>query len=199
MADQPSASLWVGRVAFGGLCLLLIFIQLLPLDVSATWARDPFATPDPALPVAVTTASWAGPDILLLSALVWVARRPDLAPFAVIGVIFLLCDLLFQRPPGLWAALVLILTEVIRSRAGDIRNMPLALEWGTVAMGIIAITLANRALLTIAMTPQAPLGLTLIQMILTILFYPVVVLMAHFIFGVSRTAPGQVNALGQRL
>lgn len=200
MADTPNAQVWIGRTVFAVIALVMIFGQLLPLDMSAAWARDPFAAaPDPLIPLAVTSASWAGPDLLLVTALVWVARRPDLAPVLLIAAIFLLCDLLFQRPPGLWAALVLTLTEVIRSRAGDIRNMPLALEWGTVAVGIVAITVANRALLTIAVTPQAPLGLTLIQMILTILSYPLVVLAAHFLFGVSRTSPGQVNSLGHRL
>jgi len=111
----------------------------------------------------------------------------------------LLTDLLFQRPPGLWAALVLILSEAIRKRAPNIRNMPIGLEWGTVTVGIVAITLIYRLTLAILFLPQAPLGLTLIQMAMTILFYPLVVVLAHFIFGVSRPAPGQVDSLGHRL
>lgn len=179
MADAPSAQIWTGRVIFFVLALIIIFAQLLPLDMSP--------------------GGWAAPDFLLALALAWVARRPDFAPVLVIAAIFLLTDLLFQRPPGLWAALVLILTEIIRARTQGFRNMPLALEWGSVAVGIVGITLANRAMLTIAMTPQAPLGLTLIQMIMTILSYPLVVAVAHFVFGVTRAAPGQVNALGHRL
>jgi len=179
MAEAPSSQIWTGQALFGALALAVIFLQLLPLNME----------PGP----------WAAPDFLLAGTLVWTARRPDFAPAVVIAAIFLLTDLLFQRPPGLWAALVLVLTEVLRSRRNDIRNMPLMLEWGTVAMGIIAITLANRAILTITMTPQTPLGLTLIQMIMTILSYPLVVLVAHFVFGVTRTAPGQVNALGRKL
>ncbi|MEP4639809.1 MAG: hypothetical protein ABJZ83_15675, partial [Yoonia sp.] len=59
--------------------------------------------------------------------------------------------------------------------------------------------LIYRVSLTIVMTPQPPLGLTLIQMVMTIAIYPLVVVIAHFIFGVSRPAPGQTDSLGHRL
>ena len=142
--------------------LALIFVQLLPLSM--------------------IPAVWAAPDWGLAVALVWVARRPDYAPMIVLAGLFFLADLLFQRPPGLWSALVVILSEILRTRAKGIRNMPFALEWGTVSVGIIVITLLNRAVLTVVMTAQAPLGLTLIQMMMTIIFYPLVVAVAHFVF-----------------
>ncbi len=179
MADSPSATVWIGRFIYLGLAALVVFVQLMPLDT-----RPP---------------TWAAPDVLLAITLAWVARRPHYVPFGIVIVVFLLTDLLFQRPPGLWAALVLVLTEMVRSRSRGLRNVPLALEWGTVAMGIIAITLANRLVLAVAMTPQAPLPLTLIQMVMTIAIYPVVVVLAHFLFGLTRPAPGQVDSLGHRL
>jgi len=151
------------------------------------------------MPIDTLPRRWPWPDLLVVTTMVWVARRPDFAPFWVIAGLFLLTDLLFQRPPGLWAALVLILSEAIRKRAPNIRNMPIGLEWGTVTVGIVAITLIYRLTLAILFLPQAPLGLTLIQMAMTILFYPLVVVLAHFIFGVSRPAPGQVDSLGHRL
>ena len=98
-----------------------------------------------------------------------------------------------------WLVLLKVLTEMLRNRAGSLRNAPFGVEWFTVAMVIGAVTLGNRLVLAAVVTPQAPLGLTLIQMVLTILAYPVVVALAHVVFGVSRPAPGEVNALGQRL
>lgn len=179
MAEAPSSQLWMGRAAFGGLALLIIFAQLLPID----------SRPE----------RWAFPDILLAVTFAWVARRPDLAPVAVIAVVFLLADLLFQRPPGLYAALVVVATEVLRARSAGLRNVPLALEWMTIGGAVIALTLANRLALAIAMTPQAPLGMTLIQMIATILSYPLVILAARFIFGITRPAPGEVDNYGHKL
>jgi len=179
MADAPTTRIWFGRLVYVLVMLVLVFAQLLPLNTTPT--------------------VWAAPNWALAVTFAWVARRPEYAPLIVIAALFLLSDLLFQRPPGLWAALVVIMSEMIRTRAQGIRNMPFALEWGTVAAGIVGITLMYRAALTVVMTAQAPLGLTLIQMVMTIIFYPLVVAVAHFIFGVSRPALGQVDSRGHRL
>jgi len=100
----------------------------------------------------------------------------------------LMADLLLQRPPGLWAGLVVIFTEVLRRRSRQLRNSPFLLEWGSVAAGIIAINMVNRVAMAVVLLPQPAIGLTLIQMVMTILAYPIVVLVAHAIFGVSRPA-----------
>lgn len=179
MADTPTTRIWLGRLVFTVVVFALIFAQLLPLNTRPT--------------------VWAAPDWALLVTLTWVARRPEYAPILFIALLFLLSDLLFQRPPGLWAAMVVMMSEMIRKRSKGIRNMPFPLEWGTVAAGIVGITLLYRAALTVVMTAQTPLGLTLIQMMMTIIFYPLVVVLAHYLFGVSRPALGQVDSRGHRL
>ena len=179
MADTPAMQKLTGRAVFIAVAGAIVFFQLLPLNLE---------------PV-----RWPAPDLLLAATLAWVARRPSLAPFPVVAAIFLLTDLLFQRPPGLYAALVLVATEMLRARRGQLRNMPFALEWGTVALFIAGITLANRIVHFAVMMPQATLGLTLIQMLMTILSYPLVAGVARLAFGVSRPAPGQVDSLGHRL
>ena len=59
-------------------------------------------------------------------------------------------------------------------------------------------TLIGRAILTVLMVEQAPLGLTLIQMVLTILAYPLVVLASHVFFGIRRPSPGSDDLVGGR-
>ena len=179
MAETPSGQLWIGRATYLALAFVIVFAQLLPID----------ARPD----------NWPFPDLLLAATFVWVVRRPDFAPVIVIGVIFLLTDLLFQRPPGLWAALVVIATEIVRNRSKGLRDFPILLECVTVAGAIVALVVANRLVLSMAMTPQAPLGPTLIQMIGTILIYPVMILIARFVFGVRRPALGEVDTYGHRI
>ncbi len=179
MAETPTARRWLGRLTYLVIAIGLIFTQLLPLET---------------LPRA-----FAPPDLILAITLVWVARRPDFLPVPLIALVFLGSDLLFQRPPGLWTALVLILTEIIRARASGLRSAPFGLEWATVAMGIFAITMVNRAALATVMTPQAPLTLSLIQMAMTILAYPAVVGIAYLLLGVHRPAPGAVDGLGHRV
>lgn len=210
MAEASARTVWIGRGVYVALCLLIIFIQLLPLEtLPPSWGNGGVLLPDGPRPDALlpdgsvmavepVPRRWAGPDILLLVTLVWAARRPDYLPAFLVAGIFLLADFLFQRPPGLWAALVLIFTEILRSRARNLRVVPFPLEWAGIAAGVIAITLINRFTLMLVLVPQAPLGLTLVQLVLTLAFYPAVVFGAYLI-GVSRPAAGEVDALGHRL
>ena len=179
MAEQMDRKTWVQGGIFLALAFILIVVDLVPLDMR------------PSL--------WISPDLLLAATLAWVVRKPIYVPVLVIALLFLMTDFLFMRPPGLWAALVVILTEVLRRQHREFRNMPLLVEWGTVAFGIVTITVVNRIVLAIVMSPQAPLGSTLIEMIVTIFVYPIVLLIAHFIFGVSRTSPGEIGSKGQVL
>jgi rod shape-determining protein MreD len=179
MAEQIDSKTWVNRGVFVLIAFVFVVIELVPRDMRPN--------------------TWAGPDMLLAATLAWVARKPVYLPVIVIAAFFLMTDLLFMRPPGLWAALVVILTEVIRRQNSDFRNMPFLVEWSTVAIGIIAITLINRIVLAIVMLPQAPFWLTLSQTVATILIYPVVLVAAHFVFGVRRTAPGETGNKGHLL
>ena len=179
MAKAADRKTWVNRGVFIILAFVFIVVDLVPRDM-----RPPV---------------WAAPDFLLAATLAWVARKPTYLPVLVVAAFFLMTDFLFMRPPGLWAALVVILTEVIRGQNRDFRNMPFLVEWGTIATGIVAITLVNRLVLAIVMLPQAPLGLTLLEMLATIAVYPAVLIIAHFVFGVTRTAPGETGNRGHLL
>ena len=179
MAETPTARIWWGRATFLGLAALILLVQLLP---------------NGAVP-----GAWAGPDMLLVLVFAFVVRRPKFVPFALLAVVLLLADLLLQRPPGLWAALVCIVSEMLRRRSRGLRNVPLAMEWGTVALGILAVTVGYRLVTMLAMLPQSPLGLALVQTTVTILVYPVVVGVAQIFFGLTRPAPGQVDSFGHSL
>ncbi len=177
MADTADARTWINRGVFAILAFVIIVAQLVPLEFRP--------------------AAWVGPDLLLAVTLAWVARKPSYLPVVVIAIYFLMADFLFLRPPGLWTALVVILTEVIRRQHREFSRMPLVMEWGTIASGVVIIFLTNRLILAIMMAPQAPLTLSLMQIFGTILIYPLVLLMAHYIFGVSRAAAGETGRKGQ--
>ena len=179
MAELDDARLWIRRATFVLLASAITIAHLVPLDLRP--------------------ATWAAPDLLLAMTCIWVARRPDYVPVYIVAGVFFMADLLLQRPPGLWAALVVLLTEAIRTRHRDLRAMPFLAEWGFVALALTMITLANRFVLAIVVTPQAPLTLTLMQLAGTIVIYPLGVLVAHYIFGVARPAPGDLRTSGKRL
>jgi len=178
MAERRHQSRWAMRMLFGVLCLLLIFLHLLPLQL---------------LP-----RGWAGPDVMLALAFAWVLRRPDFVPPLLIAGLFLLTDLLFQRPPGLWAALVLLGSQTLRAREPGLRDLTFAVEWVSVATTLVAMTLGYRIILAILMVDQAPLGLSLMQLVLTLMVYPVVALISHTAFGVRKIAPGDIDAFESR-
>lgn len=177
MAEAVDSRLWAGRVLWVLLFLALMMSALLP-----------FSTMPPV---------WAGPDLLLAITLLWVMRRPDLVPLPVIALSWFIADILMQRPPGLVTALILLATEALRRRNVQLRALPLILEWLTASAVVIAITLGYRIVLALLVTSQAPLGLSLMRMVMTLLAWPVVALVARFVFGITRPAPGEVDALGK--
>ena len=179
MVERTDTKTWGHRAAFVLLAFVIVVAALVPLDLRPQ--------------------AWAGPDVLLAVTLAWVARKPSYLPVAVVAALFLMADILYMRPPGLRPALVVILTEVIRRQNHEFRNMPLLVEWSTIAGGIVIITILNSLVLFLVMLPPAPAIMTLTQLITTILVYPLVLLVAHFVFGVTRTAPGETGSKGHLL
>jgi rod shape-determining protein MreD len=179
MVDQSPARIWTMRAAFFLLCLVIMFFHLLPLET--------------------TPRAWAPPDLLVALCFAWALRRPDYVPTLMVAGIILLADLVFQRPPGLWAALVVLAVEWLKSRERRQRDNTFVLEWITVAGCLFAITLIYRLVLLVLILSPGAMFLTLMQYFMTLATYPIVVLLSHLIFGVRRSTPGEVDRLGHSL
>lgn len=179
MADRFIQRYWLMRALYLLLCILLIFMHLLPLDTQPS--------------------NWTGPDLVLAITFAWVLRRPDYVPVLLIALVALAMDLLFQRPPGLWAACVVMGAETLRNRAPMLRDLSFAAEWASVASTMVLITLAYRLVLAVLMVDQAPFGLSLMQVLFTLMVYPVVAFLSHTIMGVRKLAPGDLDAMGKRI
>ncbi|MFZ5963992.1 rod shape-determining protein MreD [Thalassococcus sp. BH17M4-6] len=179
MVDQSAARIWSMRGAFVLLCLLIIFFHLLPLET--------------------TPRRWAAPDLMVALCFAWALRRPDYVPTFLVAAVLLLSDLVFQRPPGLWAALVVLAVEWLKSRERRQRDNTFVLEWITVAGCLFAITLIYRVILIVLIVSPGAMFLTLMQYFMTLAAYPVVVLLSHVVFGVRRSNPGEVDRLGHSL
>lgn len=179
MVDPIATQRLAHRALFIAIVAVILFIRLLPL--------------------APGTGGIPGPDLILCLALAWVLRRPEYSPALLIVAVFLLQDLMFLRPPGLWTLIVLLATEFLRSREVAWRDLPFVLEWLVVGGVLAAMLLANRAVLAMVMVPQAALGQELLQLLSTLAAYPLVVVASRLAFGLRRAAPGEVDALGHRL
>jgi len=172
MADEGALHPWLMRALFAGLTGGLVFVRLLPLE-----------TVPPA---------WAGPDIFVALTFAWAVRRPEYVPPLLVAGLAVALDLLFHRPPGLWAALTLLGCEALRARAPGLRDRTFVADWAAVAGTLVAMTLAYRVVLGVMMVDQPPLGLSLMQLLSTLVAYPVVALLSHLLLGVRKHAPGDL-------
>lgn len=179
MNDLSLTKLWLMRASFVLLTLAILFFHLLPLDI--------------------TPSRWAGPDLLLCFACAWSLRRPEYVPALSLALMFLLADFLLQRPPGLYAVLALLACENLKSRGRTLRDANFVAEWVTVGVMILILGFANRLILGLVLLDLPSLTLFLSEIAMTILFYPVVVAIAHYVMGIRKAAPGDLDALGQRV
>ncbi len=177
MAELTATNRWTMRAVFLGLMALLMFVHLLPLN------------PGP--------GRFPGPDVFVLVTFAWVLRREEYVPVWLIALVFLLADFLFMRPPGLWAAAVVLASETLRARASQLRDQSLFVEWFTVAATITAMFLAYSLVLAIFLVDQPGLGLTLIRLISTILVYPIAIALSARAFGVRKMVGGETDQFGR--
>lgn len=199
MVDRRRTQRLVYVALFLGLAALITFQRLLPIGgYGAGISVDPAQDPASEL-LGLSLRDLPPPDVLLCLAIAWVVRRPDLLPAPVIAGYFFFEDMLLMRPPGLWALIVLLGVEYLRNRTDRLRGYGFAIEYLNVALLMLVMFAANRAVIAIVMVPQEPLGLSLVQLLGTILAYPGIVLVSHFLFGLRKPATGEVDSLGQKL
>lgn len=179
MAEVMPTRRWAHRALFVLVSVMVIGIGLLPLGDG--------------------TARMPGPDLPVVIAYAWVLRRPEYVPPLLIALVVLLADAFALRPLGLWAALVVIGAEFLRTRESLLRDLPFLAEWALVTAVLVGLTLIYWAILTVFVAVQPELGQHLLRAIASALVYPVVVAVSRTIFGLRRLAPGEVDALGRRL
>lgn len=159
-------NIWAYRGLYLGLALAIMVFRLLPLG-----------------PI---DGAFVGPDLILALTIAWLLRQPVVVPITLVVIVFLLADFLLQRPPGLMTALVLVTTEFLRNRRTALTEINFAVEWAWVAGAIVFITLAERFVLWLLLAPQTSLGLSLVQMLSTVIAYPLVVLISYFVLRLRR-------------
>jgi len=177
MIDRLTLQRWLYRLLFVGLAGLIIFVRLVPLDIGG--GRFP------------------GPDVLLCLTFAWAMRRSDYVPVLLVAAVFLTADMLFQRPPGLWPALVLVGLESLRARAAVSRDLPFAIEWAMVAGVLAMMMLADRMVLALFFVDQVSFGLSILRLIVTIAAYPAIVFLSATLFGVRKITAAEADAMRQ--
>jgi len=179
MGDALRSGVCAYRLAFLGIALALLFFRILPLGTES--------------------GDWPGPDILLCLIFAWAMRRPDYLPVWLLALVLLLEDLILLRPPGLWTAVVIIAVEFVRSRIALTRELTFVVEWALVAALMLACLLAYRLVFTLSFLPQPGFGFALMQVLWSILCYPLTVGLSRLAFDLRKPAMGEVDSYGRRL
>jgi rod shape-determining protein MreD len=209
MDELSPIRLFVMRCAFVALMILILFFHLLPIDTQPVTLFSPELLPpladiDPAearLRALLDQGSdrfLIGPDLFIAFGFAWSLRRPEYVPTLMLAALFLMIDLLLQRPPGLWAILALLACENLKGRSRTLRDSTFGAEWLAVALLLMGILIANRFVLFITAVPTPQLRLSLLELAVTVVIYPVVVFITRSVMGVRRAAPGELDALGGR-
>jgi len=161
-----------------GITFLILFFQLIPLNLFPE--------------------AWVGPDILLGVTHAWVTRQPDFVPILLVTVSFLLADFLLQRPPGLFALLVVIGTEYIKSHVNGLRYASFIEEWITAGFAITFIIVAFWCVQAVVGIGQAPFTMSLLHIVATIITYPAILLGSHIFFGIRKSPSHSDDSMGRR-
>lgn len=142
-------------------------------------------------PMQLTTDSVVLPDLLFALAFAWTMRRPESMPLLLTAGVFLLADLLLDRPVGLWALLCLLALESGGGRRETLRNQPFLAEWVAFALALAAVLILRAVVLLLALVDSAPGGVALQFFAVTVLCYPLVVLMLHYLFRIRSPKPAE--------
>ncbi len=195
MIDGATREVWAHRILFVVLALVFLFFRLLPLgEVIA-----PCGPEDTGCRLLAWFSHMPGPDLLLCIVFAWTMRRPDYLPVLLIAAIVLLEDLIVLRPPGLWTGLVVLVSEIIRSRVALTRELNFGVEWLLVSAMMVVMLIIYRLAFGLVLLPQPPFGFAMVQVIWSILCYPLVVFLSRVVLDLYKPGMGEVDAYGRRL
>lgn len=195
MIDGATREVWAHRILFVVLALVFLFFRLLPLgEVIA-----PCGPEDTGCRLMAWFSHMPGPDLLLCIIFAWTMRRPDYLPVLLIAAVVLLEDLIMLRPPGLWTGLVVLVSEIIRSRVALTRELNFGVEWLLVSAMMVVMLIVYRMAFGLVLLPQPPFGFAMVQVIWSILCYPLVVFLSRVVLDLYKPGMGEVDAYGRRL
>ncbi len=174
-----NSTIWRYWVIYFSACAIIMFCNLLPLSPASL--KIP------------------GPDLILAITLVWVLRRPDYVPVWLVASVFLLADFLLMRPLGLMTLIALLITEFLRRNVQQREILSFYSEILQISLILCIIFIAQRIVLLLMVVPVMPIINDVIHLVITLIFYPVVMIISQVLLDVRRLLPGEVDSLGGRV
>ncbi|MBL6426948.1 MULTISPECIES: rod shape-determining protein MreD [Maritimibacter] len=173
MIDPYLARRLLYMLLFLGISALILFTRMLPLHNGAQ--------------------NFPPPDLILCFAFAWTVRRPDYLPVLLVAAILLVGDMLSLAPPGIAPLLAILGLEALRSRRGLLAEQGFALEWVSVGAILTLMMLAERLILGVFFVPQVGFGMSVLNLLVTVVAYPVAVLISSLGFRIEWLKPGALD------
>ena len=159
-------ALWGQRLLYFLISLLFILWLIVP--------QNP-------LPQALPT-----PEFLLCFTLAIILRRPEALPVILIAIIFLFCDVLFNRPIGLWTAIVIIISEFAKTQYWRYKDSNFVTTWFFISFLSSVGIFLYMIVLDVLLVPQSNFWQYLIWALITILIYPFMFCLSFLIVGFDK-------------
>ncbi|RMH46477.1 MAG: rod shape-determining protein MreD [Alphaproteobacteria bacterium] len=175
MADPRAGRRVACRLLFLGIVAAEVFFRLLPLG-EAGGARMP------------------GPDIMFATVAAWSFRRPEYVPAALVATAALVSDFLLMRPPGLWAAILVLASAYLKTQRRWVREASFLAEWARFGILFMTALLARQAALWVTFSDVPDPGRVLALGAATVAVYPLVVLVSTMVLGIRTTGGGDADA-----
>lgn len=145
------------------------------------------------LPLDMGPGGFAPPDLILCFAFAWSVRRPDYLPVLLVAAVLVIADMLTLSAPFIAPFLAIIAIEALRARRVQLADQGFGVEWATVAVVVVLMMLAERLILGVFLVPQPAFGLSLLEAVVTVVFYPIVVLISSLGLRVEWLKPGSID------
>ena len=152
---------------------IFIFVLFVALSIELT-------------PVFALPLSALKPDLIYCFIAAWLLRRPDYVPTAAIVGIVVAAELMRLQTPGLWSAILLVLSEFLRAQAARFAKQSFWSEWLLISVTFAAATIFYLFALTLAFMPTPSSDHSLLHIASTVVAYPFAAGLTSIVFRVNK-------------
>ena len=137
-------------------------------------------------PATLHAVNFSFPNLVYCLFCAWILHTSKGASFFVILITFAVLETVYGLPPGLWTALMLVATEIVRTSGPRLTTIHFAAEWALVS-GLFAAALVLFQLVLLLTFSQAMTPFSIISyLVSTTLSYPVIAALTAIVYRVGR-------------
>ncbi|MGV6838578.1 MAG: hypothetical protein ACWA40_00130 [Planktomarina sp.] len=138
-------------------------------------------------------ARYFNPDLILALTLSWALYRPDVLQPILVGTALLCADFILQKPPGLWAALVVLGTVFLRGRKAEYDHRTFIDTWVLLSIVTICLFVLYNFVLRVTFSPAPSFMLGMAETISTCMTFPLIHIISAQVFQMTPNLKKEVH------